>query len=152
MNIRVLQHDDVDQLREMTALFGRAFDDPEHYDHHKPTTEYLSGLLRNPMFVAISASDGGRVVGGLAGYILPKFEQARSELYIYDLAVDEAFRRRGVATRLIEAAQVLARDRGAWVVYVQADPEDEPAVALYTKLGTREDVLHFDIPPAGRDE
>lgn len=147
MHVRVLQPRDVAKLQEMNALFGRAFDDPEHYEHHKPTTEYLAELLGNPMFVAISASDGGRVVGGLAGYLLPKFEKARSELYIYDLAVDEAFRRRGVATRLIEAVRVVARDRGAWVVYVQADPEDEPAVALYSKLGNREDVLHFDIPP-----
>jgi aminoglycoside 3-N-acetyltransferase I len=34
---------------------------------------------------------------------------------------------------------------------VQADLVDPPAIALYTKLGTREDVLHFDIPvPRGR--
>ncbi len=39
----------------------------------------------------------------------------------------------------------LAKDRGAYVVYVQADLVDAPAIALYTKLGTREDVLHFDI-------
>jgi aminoglycoside 3-N-acetyltransferase I len=32
------------------------------------------------------------------------------------------------------------------VVFVQADRGDDPAIALYTKLGTREDVLHFDIP------
>jgi aminoglycoside 3-N-acetyltransferase I len=31
------------------------------------------------------------------------------------------------------------------VVYVQADYVDPPAIALYTKLGTREEVLHFDI-------
>lgn len=37
------------------------------------------------------------------------------------------------------------QERGAWVIYVQADLVDEPAVALYTKLGVREDVLHFDI-------
>jgi aminoglycoside 3-N-acetyltransferase I len=30
--------------------------------------------------------------------------------------------------------------------YVQADQGDNPAIALYTKLGVREDVLHFDIP------
>ncbi len=24
---------------------------------------------------------------------------------------------------------------------------DDPAIALYTKLGVREDVLHFDIAP-----
>jgi aminoglycoside 3-N-acetyltransferase I len=39
----------------------------------------------------------------------------------------------------------VGRERGASVVYVQADPPDAPAVALYTKLGTREDVYHFDI-------
>jgi len=35
--------------------------------------------------------------------------------------------------------------RGAWVIFVQADHGDEPAIALYSKLGQREDVLHFDI-------
>jgi len=34
------------------------------------------------------------------------------------------------------------------VLYVQADYADEPAIALYTKLGRREDVVHFDIDPA----
>ena len=41
----------------------------------------------------------------------------------------------------------IAAARGAHVIFVQADtgPEDQPAIALYTKLGRREDVLHFDI-------
>jgi len=34
---------------------------------------------------------------------------------------------------------------------VQADQVDPPAIALYTKLGTREDVLHFDMTPMERD-
>ena len=42
----------------------------------------------------------------------------------------------------------LAVRRGASMIFVQADLEDEPAIALYTKLGMREDVLHFDIPAA----
>jgi hypothetical protein len=29
-----------------------------------------------------------------------------------------------------------------------ADYGDDPAIALYTKLGVREEVLHFDISPA----
>ena len=87
----------------------------------------------------------GEVVGGLAAYELMKFEQERSEIYIYDLAVAEAHRRQGVATALIEHLRKIAQERGAWVIYVQADLVDEPAVALYTKLGVREDVLHFDI-------
>jgi aminoglycoside 3-N-acetyltransferase I len=86
------------------------------------------------------------VVGGLAAYELRKFEQERSEIYIYDLAVAAAHRRRGIATALIARLTEHAVARGAYVVYVQADYVDPPAIALYSKLGQREEVLHFDIP------
>ena len=88
-----------------------------------------------------------RVVGGLVAYELEKFEQPRSEIYIYDLAVDESWRRQGVATALIDELRRIARERGAWVIFVQGDYGDDPALARYDKLGTREEVLHFDIAP-----
>jgi aminoglycoside 3-N-acetyltransferase I len=88
----------------------------------------------------------GEVVGGLAAYEMRKFEQERSEFYVYDLAVAEPHRRRGFATALLMETKRIAAARGAWVVMIQADREDEPAVALYTKLGVREEALHFDIP------
>jgi aminoglycoside 3-N-acetyltransferase I len=78
--------------------------------------------------------------------VLRKFERARSEVYIYDLAVAEDCRRLGIATALIEGLKPIAVERDAWVIFVQADREDAPAIALYEKLGTREEVLHFDIP------
>jgi ribosomal protein S18 acetylase RimI-like enzyme len=78
--------------------------------------------------------------------VLDKFESARSEIYIYDLAVAESHRREGLATALIEELRRIAAARGAYVMFVQADLDDAPAIALYTKLGRREDVLHFDIP------
>ncbi len=56
-------------------------------------------------------------------------------------------RRQGIATALIAELQGIAAAFGAWVIYVQADYGDEPAIALYEKLGTREDVMHFDIAP-----
>jgi aminoglycoside 3-N-acetyltransferase I len=31
------------------------------------------------------------------------------------------------------------------VIYVQADKDDAPAIALYQGLGRREDVHHFDF-------
>jgi aminoglycoside 3-N-acetyltransferase I len=93
----------------------------------------------------VAATLGGDVIGGLAAYVLPKFEQARKEVYLYDLAVLAEHRRKGVATALIEALKREARGRGAYVVFVQADQGDDAAIALYSKLGAREDVLHFDI-------
>jgi hypothetical protein len=47
---------------------------------------------------------------------------------------------------LILELRRIAAARGAYVIFVQADRGDAPAIALYTKLGTAEDVLHFDIP------
>ena len=140
--------DDAEVLREMLSMFGQAFDDVEHYTARQPDDDYLAGLLDSKHFIALAARSRGRVVGGLAAYVLPKFEQARSEIYIYDLAVAEDSRRQGVATALISGLQRIAGERHAWVIFVQADHDDPPAIALYSKLGRREDVLHFDIAPA----
>jgi aminoglycoside 3-N-acetyltransferase I len=98
------------------------------------------------MFHRACRVKGGEVVGGIAAYELKKFEQERSAIYIYDLAVAVGHRRQGIATALIAELQRIAAACGAYVIFVQADLGDAPAIALYTKLGTREDVLHFDIP------
>ena len=127
-------------------MFGAAFGEPETYTGARPGPAYLEELLGSPSFIAMAALEGGEVIGGLAAYVLPKFEQERSEVYIYDLAVAEPHRRQGIATALIRRLQGEAATRGAWVIYVQADHGDDPAIALYAGLGTREDVLHFDIP------
>jgi aminoglycoside 3-N-acetyltransferase I len=132
-------------MEAMLAMFGEAFDEVETYCGARPGAAYLEGLLGSDYFIALAALKGGEVVGGIAAYELRKFERERSEIYIYDLAVAAGHRRQGIATALILELKKIAATRGAYVVFVQADPGDEPATALYTKLGAREDVLHFDI-------
>lgn len=144
--IRPLTQDDVPLLRELNALFGDAFGEPDTYGARPPSEPYLRELLRRDTVIALAATADGALVGGLVAYVLDKFEQERREVYIYDLAVAEVHRRRGIATSLIAALQEIAARIGAWVIYVQADYGDDPALALYEKLGVREAVLHFDIP------
>jgi len=129
----------------MLTTFGEAFDDVGTYSRARPSAAYLKRLLGSDYFIALAALKSGEVVGGIAAYELRKFEQERSEIYIYDLAVAAAHRREGIATALILELKKIAAARGAYVIFVQADLGDAPAIALYTKLGTREDVLHFDI-------
>jgi len=142
---RLASHDAV-LMEALLAMFGEAFDDAHTYAGARPRPSYLASLLGGDSFIALAALKHGAVVGGLAAYELKKFERERSEVYIYDLAVAAAHRREGIATALIEALKPIAARRGAWVIYVQADLGDDPAIALYSKLGAREDVLHFDIP------
>lgn len=137
---------DLAAFRGMNRLFGEAFEDPDTFGDNPPSDAYASTLLGQDHVLALVVEDGDAVVGALVGYELPKFESERSEVYIYDLAVAESHRRQGIATALIARVCGIGAERGAWVVYVQADYGDDPAVALYTKLGTREDVMHFDIP------
>jgi len=139
-------------MEALLDVFGEAFDEVETYGAKRPGADYLRQLLAGESFVALAALKGDTVVGGLAAYELKKFEQERSEFYIYDLAVAVGHRRQGIATALIQALKPIAAARGAHVIFIQADQEDAPAVALYTKLGVREEVLHFDIPLAAINE
>ena len=127
------------------TLFGDVFEMPDTYTGSRPGDAYVGKLLADDGFFALVALEEDRIVGGLAAYELKKFEQERSEIYIYDLAVDEAHRRQGIATALIESLKELGASRGAYLIFVQADQGDTPPINLYTKLGQREDIHHFDI-------
>lgn len=153
LDVRQLTPDDVEMMEALLATFGEAFDDVGTYTGNRPSAGYLQRLLGGDSFIALAASKSGNVVGGIAAYELRKFEQERSEIYIYDLAVAAAHRREGIATALIEELKKIAAGRGAYVMFVQADTgsEDEAAIGLYTKLGAREDVLHFDIAVEGQN-
>ena len=146
-----LGESDIGTMKALLRMFADAFDDHGHYQSAVPSDVYLLKLLRDPTFFAIVARDqAGAVIGGLAAYELRKFEQERSEIYIYDLAVDERHRRKGVATALIRTLGAAARECGAYVMFVQADigEEDEPANALYAKLASEMIVAkHYDIEP-----
>ena len=143
--IRELTAEDIELFRDQLVLFGKVFEDEETYVGAQPTTDYLKALLSGDQFIAVAAIQDDTVIGGLAAYVMKKFEQERSEIHIYDLAVDDAHRRKGIATGLIEELKSIAAARGAYLIFVQADQGDEPPIALYSKFGKREEIQHFDI-------
>jgi aminoglycoside 3-N-acetyltransferase I len=148
---RLLGSADLASMKKLLRLFGEAFEDPQSYQSAVPSDAYLLARLRDETFFAVVAFDAsGAAIGGLAAYELKKFEQERSEIYIYDLAVATSHRRKGVATALIRTLGETARRRGAWIMFVQADigEEDAAANALYRKLSTEMIVAnHYDIEP-----
>lgn len=144
-HVRQLGPDDMALMEAMMTVFGEAFDDVETYTRARPRPHYVKRLLASRDFIALAALKNDTVVGGLAAYELHKFERERSEIYLYDLAVAREHRRQGIAMALIDEVKRIAARRGAYVMFVQADRHDAAAIALYTKLGKREDVLHFDI-------
>ena len=149
IEIKTLRAGDHALFAAMLDVFAAGFEDPVSYSSRRPSAAHRDRLFGSGVFIGLVAVAGERAVGALAAYELVKFEQERSEIYIYDLAVLEAWRRCGIATALIGALKRIAAERGASVIFVQADYGDDPAIALYTKLGRREDVMHFDIDVGG---
>jgi aminoglycoside 3-N-acetyltransferase I len=148
---RQLTSEDVGRLKDLLRVFAEAFEDVESYQRSVPSDEYLQRLLGKDHFIAVVAMEGTDVVGGLAAYELDKFEQDRREIYIYDLAVAQEHRRRRVASGVINKLKGIATERNVYVIFVQADLEDDPAIALYESLGTGNTALHFDIEvPCGK--
>src|SRR5690554_4780802 len=100
-SIRELRSGDLRYMHDLLTMFGEAFEDVQTYSGNRPSDEYLTKLLDNEFFVAVVVLKDTVVVGGLAGYVLPKFEQDRREVFMYDLAVAEGHRREGIATALL---------------------------------------------------
>ncbi len=144
-SFQLLGPSDVALLKQLIYVFGDAFEDPATYGGSIPEDAYLNSLLGKDNLMVIVSLLNDEVVGGLVAYELEKFEQARKEIYIYDLAVALDHRRKGIATALINKLKDVARKQGAYVIFVQADKGDDPATKLYESLGTKEEVLHFDI-------
>lgn len=142
---KLLTSSDLNTFKELLMVFGQVFNEFDTYQKFVPSDSYLSSLLSKDHFISIVALEKEKVVGGLAAYVLEKFEQDRKEIYIYDLAVLENYRRKGIATQLIKKLKEQGRVIGAYVIFVQADHGDDPAIRLYESLGIREEVLHFDI-------
>jgi aminoglycoside 3-N-acetyltransferase I len=142
---RQLASADVLLLKDLLRVFGEAFGEVDTYQNLVPSNDYLTRLLSKQHFIAVVAMKGEEVVGGLAAYELDKFEQDRREMYIYDLAVAQSHRRRGVATGMIGELRRIASERNVYVIFVQADLGDGPAIALYESFATKETAHHFDI-------
>ena len=133
-------------MRAALDLFGREFGDVATYSQHQPDSDYLGNLLRSKTFIALAAFDQKRLLA-LSRLTFCQSLSRRVVRSISMISQSPANRRQSIATAL-NLLKHEANALGAYVIYVQADYGDDPAVALYTKLGIREEVMHFDIDPS----
>ncbi|MDX3662347.1 GNAT family N-acetyltransferase [Streptomyces sp. ID05-26A] len=58
-----------------------------------------------------------------------------TEMFLYELGVDDAFLRRGIGTALVEALKALAVERGCYAMWTGTAAGDAAAQATYKKAG-----------------
>ena len=80
------------------------------------------------------AFEGERAVGFVSG-VETTHPDKGTEMFLYELAVDEASRGRGIGASLVEALRRLAIDRGCYGMWVLTDEDNDAALATYRRAG-----------------
>ena len=114
------------------------------------TREPRSALLHDPRTIFLVAFDEDALVGFVLAYELPRRHGFEVTLCIYEIEVDAAYRRRGVATRLLAELERVARERGVDEGFVLTDADNAAAMGLYESVGgVRNDVVEWDFSYTG---
>lgn len=136
-----LEIGDLGYLTELIKLYEEVF---EMEDFTLPDAQYLQSLLEKEAVIFYVAIIDNKVVGGLTAHILPSTYFPSSEVYIYDLAVQTEFQRRGIGRQLINSLKEYCSSLRLKEVFVQADLEDQHALDFYQATGgIAESVVHF---------
>jgi aminoglycoside 3-N-acetyltransferase I len=106
---------------------------------------YIERLMTRPDFWVFSASIGDEVIGGLTAHTLPMTRNESDEVFLYDIAILQRFRRLGAGRMLIESLRRAARDVGITVVFVPVDEADEEATEFYRSLQGAESPVHLFV-------
>ncbi len=123
MRIVTLGPGDEDKVKQASGLFdGPARDEA--------TTRFLYDAGHH----LLVAYEDDRPAGFVSGVELTHPDKG-TEMFLYELAVDEAFRRRGIGRALAAALAGLARQRGCYGMFVLTDDDNQAAQATYRSAG-----------------
>ena len=143
MEFKKLLPQDLNDLIQLIELYKKVF---EEHTENQVSEKYLSTLLKNQSIIFLVAKHGDTVVGGLTAHVLPSVHFESSEVYLYDLAVDNAFQRQGIGTALVSELKKYCCENNYKELFVQADFEDKHALDFYRKIGgVEENVRHFNF-------
>jgi aminoglycoside 3-N-acetyltransferase I len=131
-------------VRIEPAARAEQFDAAVHLFDNPPIPAAVERFLADPTHHLLFAYDGGRPVGFVSGVEMTHPDKG-TEMFLYELAVEDVHRRRGVGTALVEALAELARSKGCYDVWVLTEADNEAAVATYRRAGGRTPSEHVLI-------
>jgi ribosomal protein S18 acetylase RimI-like enzyme len=117
---------------EAVLAAGALFDDAPQPG---ATRRFLADPTHHLLF-AYDADREGQPLGFVSGIEVTHPDKG-TEMFLYELGVDEAVRRRGVGRTLVEALEAVAREQDCYGMWVLSDPDNQAARATYASAGGR---------------
>src|SRR5919202_75075 len=105
-----------------------------HLFDSAPRSEPTRRLLHERTHFLLVAYDADAPVGFVSGVEITHPDKG-TEMFLYELGVEEASRGRGIGRALTEALAALARDRGCYGMWVGTEPSNTAALAVYRAAG-----------------
>lgn len=127
LELRWMTAGDVDTVEAAAYLFD---DDPER--------EWTEKFLRQGNHHLCIAYVDDEPAGFVSGVEITHPDKG-TEMLLYELGVDEDFRRKGIGRALVVALREQAQARGCTGVWVAVDDDNDPALSLYRSLGPDEE-------------
>jgi len=142
IDIRRLQRGDADCFGQLTELFSRVFDERQE----RVDARQLNKLLSKSSFYALVVHQNDRLVGGLTAYEIESYQKERSELFVYDIAILEEYRQRGIGRKLMGYLVNERLDTRIDSLFVTVHAKDPEALEFYrTVMGAGEATFNFSI-------
>ena len=106
-----------------------------------PRLDAVRRFLADPAHHLFIAYLDGGPVGFVSGVELTHPDKG-TEMFLYELAVDERYRERGIGTALSNALRALAVELGCYDMWVLTDADNDAALGTYRKSGATESSTH----------
>jgi len=129
----------IERLVDAAAVKAGAdlFDEPPRA---AATEQFLNSPGHHLLFAYDDEShDGAAAVIGMISGVETTHPDKGTEMFLYELGVAPAARRRGVATELVQALATLAKARGCYGMWVGVDVDNVAALATYRRAGAQEE-------------
>lgn len=133
MNVRRVTLEDIDQLAPLFDGYMVFYRKPSNINKHR---QYLEERISKEEAIIFMADDGqGQAVGFTLLY--PTFSSvSMARVYtLNDLFVHKDFRKRGVASMLMDKAASYGQSQGAVRLHLETEKDNIGAQALYEKEG-----------------
>jgi ribosomal protein S18 acetylase RimI-like enzyme len=122
-----------------------------HLFDSAPLPDATARFLANEGHHLLIAYVGDAPAGMVTGVELTHPDKG-TEMFLYELGVDEEFQGRGIGRELVTALADIARSRGCYAMWVVTEADNERALATYHRTGGagagRQVVLEWDFGPA----